>query len=187
MHVPSSKCDAPSPKKNQFFLVGYLNIITKEIQTKTSFLPISVSQEDTILYGSMPSNWNRVRRNELIKLLSSVFYLNIRLKYLAPPKSKKGTRINTVCIVTFKRHCVMVKQNSKVEFSCSLNLPKLSCASMHFSMKQAHVIEYIPRQGEAAARQVLGFATVTYLRNVFRRQKVQLLQCCSNFLAYFSI
>lgn len=94
MHVPSSKCDAPSPKKNQFFLVGYLNIITKEIQTKTSFLPISIAQEDTILYGSMPSNWNRVRRNELIKLLSSVFYLNIRLKYnLAPPKVKKALEL----------------------------------------------------------------------------------------------
>lgn len=98
MHVPSSKCDAPSPKKNQFFLEGYLNIITTEIQTKTSHLPISISQEDTILYGSMPSNWNRVSRNELIKLLSSVFYLSIRLKYnVAPPKSEKGTRINTVC------------------------------------------------------------------------------------------
>lgn len=56
----------------------------------------------------------------------------------------------------------MVSRILRVDFSCSLNLPKLSCASVHFSIRQEHVTEYILRHGEAAAPKVLRFATVLF-------------------------
>ena len=137
----------------------------------------------------MPSNWNKwVTINCLITLLSSVFYLNIKLKYnLALPKRKKGTQINTVCIVIifFKDTVWHLSRILRADFSSLLPSSHWVCLNSPVPpMKQGHVTEHTQAQ-DGGSTQSAGIRSSSIWEIYSEEQKVQLLQCCSNFLAYF--